>query len=383
MHMRSLIDEALSRGTSPVQQQAPPAYAVQDQSYSQTQSQTSAIDDELSKFLDQLKTNIKIVGCGGGGTNTIGRIVEEGITGAELYAANTDAQHLLAINAPNKILLGRRCTRGLGAGALPRVGEEAAAEADDELRRSLMDAHIVFVTAGMGGGTGTGSAPYVAKLAKTMGALTIAVTTMPFEGEGRMRMENAIWGLERLRESADTVIVIPNDKLLEICPRLAINEAFKVADEVLVRAIKGITELITKPGLVNLDFNDVKTIMKGAGVAMIGLGESDSDKNRVEEAIDAAINSPLIDVDISEATGVLVNITGGNNMSISEAERVASVIQSRVSPNARIIWGAAVDPDLGDAVRVMVVITGVKSNNILGPGSCRVKTTAEDIDFID
>ena len=382
--MRSLIDEALSRGTSPNPQQAPPVYAAQDQNYVQPQpQQTSAIDDELSRFLDQLKTNIKIVGCGGGGTNTIGRIVEEGITGAELYAANTDAQHLLAINAPNKILLGRRCTRGLGAGALPRVGEEAAAEADDELRRSLMDAHIVFVTAGMGGGTGTGSAPYVAKLAKDMGALTVAVVTYPFKAEGNIRAENAEWGLDRLREAADTVIVIPNDKLLEICPRLAINEAFKVADEVLVRAIKGITELITKPGLVNLDFNDVKTIMKGAGVAMIGLGESDSDKNRVEEAIDAAINSPLIDVDISEATGVLVNITGGNNMSISEAERVASVIQSRVSPNARIIWGAAVDPDLGDAVRVMVVITGVRSNNILGPDSSRVKTTTEDIDFID
>ena len=364
--MRSLIDEALSRGTSPNQQQAPPAYAVQDQGYvqPQPQPQTSAIDDELSRFLDQLKTNIKIVGCGGGGTNTIGRIVEEGITGAELYAANTDAQHLLAINAPNKILLGRRCTRGLGAGALPRVGEEAAAEADDELRRSLMDAHIVFVTAGMGGGTGTGSAPYVAKLAKDMGALTVAVVTYPFKAEGNIRSENAEWGLDRLREAADTVIVIPNDKLLEICPRLAINEAFKVADEVLVRAIKGITELITKPGLVNLDFNDVKTIMKGAGVAMIGLGESDSDKNRVEEAIDAAINSPLIDVDISEATGVLVNITGGNNMSISEAERVASVIQSRVSPNARIIWGAAVDPTLSNKMRVMLIITGVKSEQI-------------------
>ena len=383
--MRSLIDEALSRGSSPAQQEQAPAYAMPDQAYvqPQPQPQNSAIDDELSRFLDQLKTNIKIVGCGGGGTNTIGRIVEEGITGAELYAANTDAQHLLAINAPNKILLGRRCTRGLGAGALPRVGEEAAAEADDELRRSLMDAHIVFVTAGMGGGTGTGSAPYVAKLAKDMGALTVAVVTYPFKAEGNIRSENAEWGLERLREAADTVIVIPNDKLLDICPRLAINEAFKVADEVLVRAIKGITELITKPGLVNLDFNDVKTIMKGAGVAMIGLGESDSDKNRVEEAIDAAINSPLIDVDISEATGVLVNITGGNNMSIAEAERVASVIQSRVSPNARIIWGAAVDPDLGDAVRVMVVITGVKSNNILGPDSKRVKTTAEDIAFID
>ncbi len=364
--MRSLIDEALSRGTSPNPQQAPPVYAAQDQSYVQPQpQQTSAIDDELSRFLDQLKTNIKIVGCGGGGTNTIGRIVEEGITGAELYAANTDAQHLLAINAPNKILLGRRCTRGLGAGALPRVGEEAAAEADDELRRSLMDAHIVFVTAGMGGGTGTGSAPYVAKLAKNMGALTIAVTTMPFEGEGRMRMENAIWGLDRLRESADTVIVIPNDKLLKVCPNLSISMAFKVADELLMRAIKGITEIITKPGLVNLDFNDIKTIMKGAGVALIGLGESEEDSDdRAAEAIEDALNSPLLEVDISDATGVLINVVGGTNMTLMEAEKVASTIQSRVSPNARIIWGAAVDPTLSNKMRVMLIITGVKSEQI-------------------
>ncbi len=375
--MKSFLNDAISRASM---QATDPSQIPESASGGR---QFSAADQLLLDILESLKTNIKIIGCGGGGTNTIDRLSEVGVTGAEIYAANTDAQHLLAIHSPNKLLLGRRITRGLGAGSLPRVGEDAAREAELELRGALDRSDIVFVTAGMGGGTGTGSAPYVAKLAKDMGALTVAVVTYPFKAEGNIRAENAEWGLERLRESADTVIVIPNDKLLEICPRLAINEAFKVADEVLVRAIKGITELITKPGLVNLDFNDVKTIMKGAGVAMIGLGESDSDKNRVEEAIDAAINSPLIDVDISEATGVLVNITGGNNMSISEAERVASVIQSRVSPNARIIWGAAVDPDLGDAVRVMVVITGVKSNNILGPGSCRVKTTAEDIDFID
>ena len=375
--MKSFINDAISRASM---QATDPSQIPESASGGR---QFSAADQLLLEVLESLKTNIKIIGCGGGGTNTIDRLSEIGVTGAEIYAANTDAQHLLAIHSPNKLLLGRRITRGLGAGALPRVGEDAAREAELELRGALDRSDIVFVTAGMGGGTGTGSAPYVAKLAKDMGALTVAVVTYPFKAEGNIRSENAEWGLDRLRESADTVIVIPNDKLLEICPRLAINEAFKVADEVLVRAIKGITELITKPGLVNLDFNDVKTIMKGAGVAMIGLGESDSDKNRVEEAIDAAINSPLIDVDISEATGVLVNITGGNNMSISEAERVASVIQSRVSPNARIIWGAAVDPDLGDAVRVMVVITGVRSNNILGPDSSRVKTTTEDIDFID
>ncbi|WP_400259999.1 cell division protein FtsZ [Candidatus Methanomassiliicoccus intestinalis] len=374
--MKSFINDAISRASI---QATDPSQIPE----SAAGRQFSAADQVLLEVLESLRTNIKIIGCGGGGTNTIDRLSEVGVTGAEVYAANTDAQHLLAIHSPNKLLLGRRITRGLGAGSLPRVGEDAAREAELELRAALDRSDIVFVTAGMGGGTGTGSAPYVAKLAKDMGALTVAVVTYPFKAEGNIRSENAEWGLERLREAADTVIVIPNDKLLDICPRLAINEAFKVADEVLVRAIKGITELITKPGLVNLDFNDVKTIMKGAGVAMIGLGESDSDKNRVEEAIDAAINSPLIDVDISEATGVLVNITGGNNMSIAEAERVASVIQSRVSPNARIIWGAAVDPDLGDAVRVMVVITGVKSNNILGPDSKRVKTTAEDIDFID
>ncbi len=311
------------------------------------------------------------------------RLAEEGISGAELYAANTDAQHLLAIRSPHKILLGRRLTRGLGAGALPQIGEEAAREAEEELRKALVDAHIVFVTAGMGGGTGTGSAAIIASLAKEMGALTVAVTTLPFRGEGRSRMENAEWGLERLRNSADTVIVIPNDKLLELCPRLSINAAFKVADEVLVRAIKGITELITKPGLVNLDFNDVKTIMKGAGVAMIGLGESTGHiDDRAQEAIEDALNSPLLDVDISQASGVLVNVVGGPDMTISEAERVAEVLQAKVSPNARIIWGAAIDPTLEHKIRVMVVITGVKSKQILGKVGDTTRLKGTDVDMI-
>jgi cell division protein FtsZ len=340
----------------------------------------SSADQELVRILESLKTNIKIIGCGGGGTNTIDRLSEVGIVGADIYAANTDAQHLLAVRSPHKILLGRRSTRGLGAGALPQVGEEAAKEAEDELRKILTGSDIVFVTAGMGGGTGTGSAPYVAKLAKDMGALTIAVVTYPFKAEGVIRSENAEWGLDKLRQAADTVIVVPNDKLLELCPRLALNAAFKVADEVLVRAIKGITELITKPGLVNLDFNDLKTIMKGAGVAMIGMGEG-NDEDRVEHAINEAVNSPLIDVDISGATGALVNVSGGDNMSISEAEKVAEIIQSKIAPNARIIWGAAVDPTLGDTVRVMVVITGVKSKNIIGPREERSKKVV-DVDFI-
>ncbi len=375
--MKSLVEDALAR-EDPVGAQYAPTSSARP-----TFEQPSDVDADLLELLQTLKTNIKIIGCGGGGCNTINRIAQEGIVGAELYAANTDAQHLLAVRSPNKILLGRRATRGLGAGALPQVGEEAAREAEDELRKALVDAHIVFVTAGMGGGTGTGSSAVVAKQAKDMGALTVAVTTLPVRGEGRLRMENAEWGLERLRNSADTVIVIPNDKLIELCPRLSINAAFKVADEVLMRAIKGITELITKPGLVNLDFNDVRTIMKGAGVAMIGLGESDKDADdRATEAINDALNSPLLDMDISGATGVLVNVVGGADMSISEAQKVAEVIQSKVSPNARIIWGAAVDPALEDKMRVMVVITGVKSNQILGRSSENSRLKDTDVDII-
>ncbi|HOQ26148.1 MAG TPA: cell division protein FtsZ [Methanomassiliicoccaceae archaeon] len=343
---------------------------------------SSDADAELMEVLRKLRTNVKIIGCGGGGCNTIDRIMQEGIAGADIYAANTDAQHLLAVRAPHKILLGRRSTRGLGAGALPQVGEEAAKEAEDEVRKAMAEAHIVFVTAGMGGGTGTGAAPYVAKIAKDMGALTVAVTTLPFRGEGNLRRENAEWGLERLRNAADTVIVIPNDRLLDICPRLGINAAFKVADEILMRSIKGITELITKPGLVNLDFNDLKTIMKGAGVAMIGLGESSGDSDdRAVDAINDALNSPLLDVDISGATGVLVNVVGGGDMTISEAEKVADIIRSKVSSDARIIWGAAVDPTLENRIRVMVVITGVSSKQILGrqPGSNRLSDTEVDI----
>jgi len=341
------------------------------------------VDAELEDMLSKLRTSIKIVGVGGGGSNTIARIYNEGIVGAELYAANTDAQHLLAIRSPKKILLGRRVTRGLGAGALPAVGEEAAREAEEELRNVLGGADIVFVTCGLGGGTGTGGGGYIARLAKDMGALTIGVVTLPFRGEGRLRLEAAEWGLERLRESADTVITIPNDKLLELVPRLSLQAAFKFADEVLMRAIKGLTETITKPGLVNLDFNDVKTIMKGGGVAMIGMGESQAvGDTRASEAIEEAISSPLLEVDISGATGVLVNVTGGTDMTIGEAEKAAEVVQGRVAPNARIIWGASLDPALEHTLRVMLVVTGVKSKQIMGRKSGYEGETHAGVDHI-
>ncbi|MFQ5837661.1 MAG: cell division protein FtsZ [Thermoplasmata archaeon] len=340
-------------------------------------------NEELEAVLAQLRTRIKIIGIGGAGCNTITRIVDEGITGAELYAANTDAQHLLHTKSPHKVLLGRRLTRGLGAGSLPHIGEQGAKESEEELRQILSESDMIFVTCGLGGGTGTGAIPTVAKIAREMGALTVAVVTMPFTGEGRIRAENAEWGLEKLRENADTVIAIPNDRLLELVPRLSLNAAFKVADEVLMRSIKGITELVTKPGMVNLDFNDIKTIMKGGGVAMIGLGESQAaGEERAIESIDEAVNSPLLEVDISSSTGVLVNVIGGEDMSVSEAEKVAEEVQRRVSPNARIIWGATVDPSLRHVLRVMLVATGVKSKQILGRKTAEEVRERFGIDFV-
>ncbi len=362
--MKSLVKEVLSQAAVP--QEAPREIGI-----------SSDDDQELLDLLKKLKTNIKVVGCGGAGSNTINRMMEEGINDVELIAANTDAQHLLIIHANRKVLLGKRITRGLGAGALPQVGEEAAREVEDRIRELLQGSDIVFITCGLGGGTGTGSSHVVAQIAKELGALTIAVCTLPFKAEGIMRWENAMWGLDKLKEVVDTVITIPNDRLLDLVPRLPLNMAFKVADELLMRAIKGIAEMITKPGLVNLDFNDLKTIMKGGGVAMIGMGESDSE-NRAEDAIKEALNSPLIEADISEASGALIDVVGGENMTVKEAESVAEYVQSQISDGARIIWGASVDPTLGNAIRVMVVITGVKSPYIHG----RETFKSKDIDVI-
>jgi len=333
----------------------------------QPQEIVSPDDEELRKIVEQLKVNIKIVGCGGGGSNTINRLSDSGIYGATLIAANTDAPHLLHVKANRKILLGKRLTRGLGAGADPRIGEEAAKEADEDLRNILQRSDIVFVTAGMGGGTGTGSAPYVAQVAKEVnpGTLVIGIVTLPFSAEGKVRMEQALYGLDRLRRFCDTTIVIPNDKLLEIVPRLPLDQAFKVADEVLMEALKGLTEIITKPGLVNIDYADIKTIMANGGVAMIGIGESEGSTDRVQEAVNDAINSPLIEADIHQAKGALVRIVGDPNMSVMEAQRAAELIQKQINPMAKLIWGASIDPTLENKVKVLVVLTGVKSPYIL------------------
>jgi cell division protein FtsZ len=366
--MRSIVEEALARS--------------EEEGRLHTRvPEPNDINAELEEMLRDLRTVIKVVGCGGGGSNSTQRMANEGIKGAELVAINTDAQHLLRVNADKKILIGKKKTRGLGAGSLPQVGEEAALESVDEIRAFVEGSDMVFITAGLGGGTGTGSAPIVAEAARDAGALTIAVVTLPFGVEGHVRRMNAEAGLERLREVADTVIVVPNDKLLEVVPRLPLQAAFKVSDEVLMRAVKGITELITKPGLVNLDFADVRTVMQNGGVAMIGLGEAEGEMKAVE-AVQKALRSPLLDVDISGATSALVNVVGGPDMTIAEAESVVQEVYSRIDPDARIIWGAQVDEDLENTVRTMLVVTGVKSPQIYGHGGTRNVTRKYGIDFV-
>ena len=340
-------------------------------------------DDQLLDILDDLQTNITVVGCGGGGGNTINRMMEEGIHGAKLVAANTDVQHLVQIDSDVKILMGQQKTRGRGAGSVPQVGEEAALESQDEIRDAIQGSDMVFVTAGLGGGTGTGSAPVVAKAARDVGALTIAIVTTPFTAEGEVRRTNAEAGLERLRSVADTVIVVPNDRLLDSVGKLPVRQAFKVADVVLMRSVKGITELITKPGLVNLDFADVRTVMEKGGVAMIGLGESDSE-SKAQDAVKSALRSPLLDVDIGNANSALVNVTGGPDMSIEEAEGVVEEIYDRIDPDARIIWGTSIDERLDGAMRTMIVVTGVDSPQIYGRQEPDQASgdRIEDIDYV-
>lgn len=334
-------------------------------------SKTSEVDAELRAIAEQLDVCIKIIGCGGGGSNTINRCVDAGIDGAQLCALNTDAKHLLTVRAPRKILIGRTLTRGLGAGAIPHVGEQAARENDMEIRDFLNGANIVFITAGMGGGTGTGSAHYVGRIAKEQfQALTLGVVTLPFKAEGALRMENALMGLNRLRMLCDTTIVIPNDKLLELVPKLPVDAAFKVADEVLMQTLKGLTEIITKPGLVNLDYSDIQTVMKEGGVAFVGIGEADeSEDDRVSVAVNEALSSPLLgEIDLKDAQGALIRVVGGPDMTVSEAEKAADIVSSRMNDRARIIWGCSVEPELEGTIKVLLIITGAKSKYLVGSG---------------
>ena len=323
------------------------------------------IDRELEEILKKQSAKIKVVGVGGGGNNSLSRMREIGIKGGELIAINTDAQDLLYTNADKKILIGKELTQGMGAGSNPKIGEEAAKESSSEIKKRLEGSDMIFITCGLGGGTGTGAAPVVSQIAKKQGALTIGVVTLPFTIEGQKRIENAMDGLERMERMVDTLIVIPNDKLLELAPDLPLHTAFKISDEILTNAVKGTTELVTTSGLVNLDFADIKAVMVNGGVSLIGLGESDTE-NRAMDAISKAIENPLLDVDISDAQGALVNIVGGPDMSLEECKSIIEAVGSKLSPSAKLIWGAQISPDMEKTIRVLLIVTGVKSTQIIG-----------------
>jgi len=308
---------------------------------------------------------IKVVGVGGGGSNAVNRMVDAGLTGVDFIAANTDAQALLAVDADLKVHIGAESTRGLGAGADPEVGRTAAQESRDELKDALKGADMVFVTAGEGGGTGTGGAPIVAGIARELGALTVGVVTRPFAFEGRKRSDQAMVGIEELRDNVDTLIVIENDRLLQVVEkRTSIVDAFRMADDILRQGVQGITDLITVPGIVNLDFADVRAIMTDAGSALMGIGTA-SGENRAAEAAHTAVSSPLLESSIEGATGVLLNITGPDDMGLFEVNEAAEVVTGAADQNANVIFGAVINESHKDEVRVTVIATG------FGPGAHR------------
>jgi cell division protein FtsZ len=324
-------------------------------------------EQEFEEFLASHVPKIRVVGVGGAGGNTVMRLLEMGVKGAELVAVNTDAQDLSKIKAHQKVLIGRDETKGLGAGSDPMVGESAAKEDESQLRKVVADADLVFVTCGLGGGTGSGAAPIVAEVSKKARALTIGVVTVPFDNEGLLRWENARYGLERLKGNVDAVIVIPNQKLLDIVPDLPITTAFRVADEILANAVKGITRMVTSQGLVNVDFADLRAVMTEAGGALIGVGESDSEK-RADEAVHKAINNPLLDLDISGSNGALIYIEGGKDLKLEEAYKVVDMISKYLATDSKLIWGVGLpDESMGNAIKVIVIVTGANLKDFYYP----------------
>ncbi len=321
-------------------------------------------DAEILQFIEDNKQKIYIIGSGGSGSNTINRLFEMGIHDVSLVAMNTDARHLLKTQSHKKVILGKKTSKGKGAGSDPKVGEASAKESMDDIKKAIGDSSLVFITCGLGGGTGTGSAHVIAEAAKSIGALTVAVVTMPFASEGKVRMENAIEGLEKLKKHTDTLIVVKNDKLLSLAPDLPLNTAFRVCDEVLAGSVKGIVELVTKSGLVNVDFADLTTILSNGGFAVIGFGEASMDAkqdDRARVAVESALNSPLLDADISGSAKALINVIGGEDMSLKEAEYVVAEVAKRISPHAHIIWGSRVEENIKkSSMRVLVVVTGVR-----------------------
>ena len=306
----------------------------------------------------QFREVIKVVGIGGGGNNALNHIVRSGVSGVEFIAANTDIAHLERSETKNRIVLGAQMTKGLGAGANPEVGFQAAKESADEIKSSLSGADMVFITAGMGGGTGTGASPVIAEIAKEQGSLVVAVVTRPFKFEGKRRITQANEGIDRLRDKVDALIVVPNDKLLQLADKTTpLSDTFALADDVLRQAVQGVTDLILRPGLVNVDFADVKTVMSNAGSAIMGIGEG-SGEDRAHTAARASINSPLMESSMTGAKGVLFNVTGGPNIGIHEIHQVAQIITEAADEDASIIWGHVLDPSMEDSIMITVIATG-------------------------
>ncbi|MBP2031578.1 cell division protein FtsZ [Clostridium algifaecis] len=305
---------------------------------------------------------IKVIGCGGGGNNAVNRMITEGLKNVEFIAINTDKQALMLSQASQKIQIGEKLTKGLGAGANPEIGQKAADESKDEISQAIKGADMVFITAGMGGGTGTGAAPIIAEIAKGMGILTVGVVTKPFPFEGRKRMIHAEMGIKNLKDRVDTLVTIPNERLLSIVDKkTTLMESFKFADDVLKQGVQGISDLITIPGLVNLDFADVRTIMIDKGLAHMGVGRGNGD-NRAQDAAKQAISSPLLETSIVGATGVLLNITGGSDLGLLEINEAAEIVQDAADPDANIIFGAVIDEDIKDEIRITVIATGFEED---------------------
>lgn len=337
------------------------------------------LDMEIEHYAE-----IKVIGVGGGGTNAVNRMIAAGLRGVDFIAVNTDAQALLLSQAPYRIQIGEKLTKGLGAGANPEIGEKAGQESRDEILKALKGADMVFVTAGMGGGTGTGAAPIVAECAKEVGALTVGVVTKPFTFEGRRRQTQAEQGTSNLKSKVDTLITIPNDRLLQVVDKkTSILDAFRFADDVLRQGVQGISDLIAVPGLINLDFADVKTIMEETGTALMGIGTG-SGENRAVQAAQAAIKSPLLETSIEGARGVLLNITGGTSLGLYEVNEAAAIIAEAADPEANIIFGAVIDEKLQDDVRVTVIATGfdMKGIKVKGVENLEIKPfSAADLDI--
>ncbi|RLJ04175.1 MAG: cell division protein FtsZ [Candidatus Aenigmatarchaeota archaeon] len=356
--MDSLIQELFEKSTNQDQNNTQETEAV-----TASENVSETISNEFG--VDVKEARILVLGIGGAGNNCINRLTTMGVQGAQTVAINTDVKHLGVVQAHKKLLIGKELTRGLGAGGYPDVGRKAAEESEKELKKLLEDSDMVYLVSGLGGGTGTGAAPVIAKYAKELGSIVIGCVTMPFKIEGA-RIGKAEDGLQYLRQVSDTVIVIENDRLLKIAGDLPLQDAFAVADNLISTVIKGVTETISLPSLVNLDYADVKAIMHSGGVAAVGFGESDT-KNRSEEAVVKAMTNPLLEVTYEGGTGALIHITGGKDLKLDEVNMIGEYVSKQLDPEAQVIWGARIDPAFQGKIRVITIVTGVKSPYILGP----------------